>query len=109
MENKHYIYKTISSLVKEDGTETSSNDKIVKEGRSLYAKLFKSLEDQIDNVDLETKLNIDIRNEEAIRIESRHVKDNDDDDDDDDNDDGDDDDSDGKEDGDDYSDVMMMA
>ncbi|GFO33598.1 Pol-like protein [Plakobranchus ocellatus] len=74
LENRHHISKKISSLIKEDGTEASSNDEIVKEVRAFYAKLFKSREDHIENVDLETKLNIDspkLTAEEAILIEGK--------------------------------------
>ena len=72
LENRHFISKRMTSLISDNGNEVTDFNRINEEVLMFYKKLYSSREDDIENIDLDTRLNRDtpiLSDEEAVAIE----------------------------------------
>ncbi|GFR98186.1 Pol-like protein [Elysia marginata] len=74
LEKRHFASKTMTSLIKEDGTEIIDNDEMISEVRGFYNKLYENRDDELKDVDLDTRLSIDtprLSDEEAQTLKGK--------------------------------------
>ena len=72
LENRNFISKRMSSVIDRDGNEITDFDEINNEVLKFYKQLYKSKENDIENIDLNVRLKEDtpkLSDEEAIAIE----------------------------------------
>ena len=72
LENRNFISKRMSSVIDRDGNEITDFDEINNEVLKFYKQLYKSKENDIENIDLNVRLEEDtpkLSDEEAIAIE----------------------------------------
>ncbi|GFR72077.1 Pol-like protein [Elysia marginata] len=74
LEKKHFAFKTMTSLIKEDGTEIIDYDEMISEVRGVYNRSYENRDDELKDIDLDTHLSIDtprLSDEEAQTLKGK--------------------------------------